>query len=209
MRLFAFVSLWCCTALAAAAPAPCTGFKWDVTKEVALFGGPSTALVTGRDLGAAPRIGTDVLYELRLAPQSDVTFVTAPGKKLPAEGAYAGVALLEVPAPGNYRVSVDTGAWIDVVANGEPAATRDFQGQQTCDGPHKIVELDLSHAREFILQLSGSAKPVVRLTVTPAPATALAPAAAPAPAVAERPSAVQAPPAVEVPSAAPAPPAKP
>ena len=172
MRLFAFVSLWCCTALAAAAP--CTGFKWDVTKEVALFRGPGTALVMGRDLGAAPRIKTGTLYELRLAPQSDLTFVMAPGKKLPAEGAYAGVALLELPTPGNYRVSVDTGAWIDVVANGEPAATRDFQGRQTCDGPHKIVELDLSPAREFILQLSGSVKPAVRLTVTPAPATAAA-----------------------------------
>ena len=155
---------------AAFAADPCSGFKWDVSKEHALFGGPSVALTAGKDEAAAPTIGTDRLYQLQLMPQTEVAFALAPGKKMLTDGAYAGLAALELDAPGNYRVSVDVPFWIDVVANGKLAATRDFTGQQSCDAPHKIVEFDLSGAKRFVLQMSGSAKPTVRLTVTQAPA---------------------------------------
>jgi hypothetical protein len=154
---------------AAFAADPCSGFKWDVSKEHALFGGRSVALAAGKDEATAPTIGTDRLYQLQLIPQSEVAFALAPGKKMLAEGAYAGVAKLELDAPGNYRVSLDVPFWIDVVANGKLAATRDFQGQPSCDAPHKIVEFDLSGAQRFVLQMSGSAKTTVRLTVTKAP----------------------------------------
>jgi hypothetical protein len=149
---------------------PCSGFKWDVGKEHALFGGPSVALAAGKDEATAPTIGTDRLYQLQLAPQPQVAFALAPGKKMLTDGAYAGLAVLKLDTPGNYRVSLDVPFWIDVVANEKLAATRDFQGQQSCDAPHKIVEFDLSGAKRFVLQVSGSAKPTVRLTVTQAPA---------------------------------------
>jgi hypothetical protein len=160
-----------------AAAAPCTGFKWDVTKEVALFAGQGTALAAGKDAASAPVIGADHLYQLQLVPQSDVTFVSAPGKKMLTDGAFAGLATLKLDAPGNYRVAVDAPFWLDLVANGKLAVTRDFQGQQNCDGPHKIVEFDLSGARQFVLQVSAAVKATVRLTVTQAPAQA--PAAKP------------------------------
>jgi hypothetical protein len=152
---------------------PCTGFKWDVTREQMLFAGRGTALTAGKVASAAPGIGTDKLYELELAPQADVSFAAVPGKKQPSSnGAFAGLVALRLPAPGNYRVSVDLGLWLDVVANGKLAATRDFQGQHDCAGPHKIVEFDLSGAREFLLQMSSSPQSSVRLAVTAAPADA-------------------------------------
>jgi hypothetical protein len=152
------------------ADGPCSEFKWDVGKEHALFSGRSVALSAGKDVASAPTIGADRLYQLQLLPQTGVAFALAPGKKTLADGAYAGLAALKLDAPGNYRVSVDAPFWIDVVANGKFAATRDFQGQQNCDAPHKIVEFDLTDANQFVLQVSGSAKATVRLTVTQAPA---------------------------------------
>lgn len=147
----------------------CAGFKWDVAKEHALFGGSGIALSAGKDIASAPLIGTDHLYELRLLPQGDVTFALPPGKKMLTDGAYAGLAALHLGASGNYRVSVDIPFWIDVVSNGKLAVTRDFQGQPNCDAPHKIVEFDLSGATEFIVQVSGATKASVKLTVTQAP----------------------------------------
>jgi hypothetical protein len=148
----------------------CAGFKWDVTREHALFSGPSVALAAGKDTASAPTIGADRLYQFQLVPQGDVSFALAPGKKMLTDGAFAGLATLELKAPGYYRVSVDVPFWIDVVANGKLAATRDFQGQAGCDAPHKIVEFDLSDATHFVLQVSGATKATVRLTVTQAPA---------------------------------------
>ncbi len=149
---------------------PGAGFKWDIAKEHALFGGQSVVLDAGKDVASAPTIGADRLYQLRLIPQSAVVFALAPGKTMLADGAYAGLATLKLERSGNYRVSVDVPFWIDVVANGKLAATRDFQGQRSCDAPHKIVEFDLSDARQFVLQVSGATQATVRLTVTQAPA---------------------------------------
>jgi hypothetical protein len=154
----------------AVAADPCLGFKWDVSKEHALFGGPSIALSAGKDVASAPTIGADRLYRLQLVPQSKVAFALAPGKKTSTDAVFAGLAALKLAAPGDYRVSVDAPFWVDVVADGKLATTKDFQGQHGCDAPHKIVEFDLTATRELILQMSGSATATVRLTVTRAPA---------------------------------------
>lgn len=148
---------------------PCTGFKWDVSKEHVLFSGPSMPLTAGKDAASAPTIATNHLYELKLTPQDQVTFAIPPGKKMLTDGAYAGIAAFTVNTAGAYRVSVDVPFWIDVVAGGKLVATKDFQGQQSCDAPHKIVEYELTAAQPLALQVSGSTKETVRLTVTPSP----------------------------------------
>jgi hypothetical protein len=48
----------------------------------------------------------------------------------------------------------------------------DYQGQQNCEGPHKIVEFDLAGATQFIVQLSGANAASIRLTVTKTPTRA-------------------------------------
>ena len=161
------------TGAACAYAGPCTGFKWDVSRELALFGGPSVTVSSGKNAPSAPRISADRFYRLQLLPQAAVAFAATPGKSTASDGAYAGLAELKLAGPGTYRVAVDAPLWIDVVGDGKLAATIDFQGQQSCDGPHKIVEFDLTGAKRFMLQLSGSAKAAVRLTVTPAPARKL------------------------------------
>lgn len=164
------------TTLAAAQPAgaaPCTGFKWDISRELALFAAPGAPLAAGNGKTAWPAIIVDRLYDLELLPQSGVRFAMPPGRTSAGESTFAGVVELEVDAPGNYRIAVDAPLWIDVVVNGKLATPSDFQGQQNCDGPHKIVTFDLPGAKQVILQLSGSPKTDVRITVTRSPARTL------------------------------------
>jgi hypothetical protein len=151
----------------------CTGFKWDVTRELALFAGSGVPLSAGKDTASAVPVAIDRLYELTLLPQGQVAFGTTPGKASANEGAYAGLAELRLDVPGNYRIAVDAPLWIDVVANGKLLAPTDFQGQHGCEGPHKIVEFDLTGTTRFALQLSGSGQATVRMTVTRAPARKL------------------------------------
>jgi hypothetical protein len=148
---------------------PCIGFKWDVRREHALFGGAPAALSAGKDLATAPTILAGRLYALQLAPQTAVSFAAAPGRKSASDGAYAGLAVLQLETAGDYRVSVDAPAWIDVAADGKLAAVEDYQGLHGCDAPHKIVEFNLASASRFVLQLSGAPKAAIRLTVTLAP----------------------------------------
>jgi hypothetical protein len=159
-------------ALGAAAPAPadeCAGFKWDVSKEHALFRGSSTSITAAKSAASAPALAANRLYLLQLAPQSNVAFAVPPGKTVPAEDAYAGLAVLKLETPGNYRVSVDVPLWIDVVADAKLAPPVDYQGQRDCSAPHKIVEFALSGGTSYVLQISASATTNVRLAVTPAP----------------------------------------
>jgi hypothetical protein len=103
---------------------------------------------------------------LQLQPQSRVTFLTAPGRKIPADGAYAGLASLQIAAPGAYRISVNLPFWIDVVADGGLMAAKGFQGAAGCAAPHKIVAFDFPVARQVTLQFSGAASSSVRVSIT-------------------------------------------
>jgi hypothetical protein len=97
--------------------------------------------------------------------------VSAPGKSIPADGAFAGLAVFQVAAPGTYRIATDEPFWIDVVLDGQLIASKDYQGAPGCRAPRKIVEFDLPAAKHLVLQLSGasSASTLVTITRTPAP----------------------------------------
>jgi len=164
---------------AAAAPAladdECAGFKWDVSKERALFAGAATSLTAGHDAKSAPVVVPGRLYKVRLAPEDQVMLARSAAKagaahSTPAAGAYAGIASLKIPLPGSYRVAIDGPFWIDVVSDGTPIAAQDFQGQHGCSAPRKIVEFQLSGPQRFVLQLSNAEQENVLLTITPSPA---------------------------------------
>jgi hypothetical protein len=151
----------------------CLDFKWDVTRERALFAGAPAPMSAGKDLKSAPVLLPDHLYKLKLSSQEHVTFPVVPGKKLAASGTFSGVAALKIAAAGSYRFSIDLPLWIDVVANGMLVAAKDFEGQRACSAPHKIVEFELAAGLPLVLQMSNSSSEEVLLTVTPAPARKL------------------------------------
>ena len=149
----------------ASADDACAGFKWDVSQERTLFGSSALAQPAGKDVTSATNILSNRLYELQLAPQSQVIFSVPPGKKT-ADGGYAGLAALKVPASGSYRFSLDLPFWIDVVINSKLVPAKDYEGQKGCNAPHKIVVFDVDANQKILVQISGASQPVVRLTVT-------------------------------------------
>ena len=157
--------------VAAAADDPCAGGKWDVTQEHALFLKAPEAVPAGHDLASAPVMKAQKMYELTLTPQSGVTFILPPAKKMLADGAFAGLVHMQVPTAGSYRVSLDQGFWIDVVGGQKFIESTDFGGMSGCTAPRKVVIFTLP-AGDVVLQLSGAAKDHVRVTLTPAPAAA-------------------------------------
>jgi hypothetical protein len=157
----------------ASADDACTDFKWDVSKERALFAKPATPVKAGTDAKTAPTLLPDKLYQLELTPQAAVHFAPEPGRKSRAETDHGGIATLKVPMSGAYRIALDVPLWIDVAASGALLQPTDFQGQHDCSAPHKIVEFELSAAQRLSLQLSSSAAASVRLTITSSPARKL------------------------------------
>jgi hypothetical protein len=150
-----------------AADDACTVFKWNITQEHALFTKAPEAVTAGHDLASAPTMKAQQLYELTLAPQDTVKFVAPPGKKSLADGAFAGVVHLKVPAAGSYRISLDAGFWIDVVSHQKLIDSTDFGGMHGCDAPRKVVIFNLPAGDDLVLQISQAAKDHVRVTLTP------------------------------------------
>jgi hypothetical protein len=154
----------------AQAPA-CHDFVWDVHQERALFAGAPHTVQGGTTADATPTVRTDQLYEVQLAPQPQVKFVTPPGKVMLTDGAYGGMVTFRVSRSGSYRVSLDSPFWIDVVAEGKQLGTQDFSGQRGCANPHKIVVFQMSAGQQLWLQISGARRAQAEITVTAAPAT--------------------------------------
>jgi hypothetical protein len=147
----------------------CLDFKWDVSKERALFAGDADTLKAGKDPASAPTVVPNRLFKLALAPQDQVTFSASPARKGANPAAFAGLVALKIPAAGSYRIALDLPFWIDVVSNGALVPAKDFQGQHACSAPHKIVEFELSGSQPFIVQFSGAANDTVLVTVTATP----------------------------------------
>jgi len=151
--------------VAAAATPPCESFKWDVSREHALFLGAAAALPVGSSATTAPVIVPDRLYELKLGPQKDTKFMVEPHRNDPTEGLDAGLVSLHLPALGRYRISSDAAVWIDVVDDGAVVRAVDFQGQRDCAAPHKVVEFEIS-SLTVLVQVSGSDAATIKLAVT-------------------------------------------
>jgi hypothetical protein len=149
---------------------PCAAFTWDVRHERALFGQPARPLAAGRTPAASPPLATDQLYQLKLSPQTQVTFVAPPGGKRRVEVPFAGLARVTVHAPGVYRIALDQPVWVDVIAGGTVVAAKDHQGRPGCNAPHKIVEFALPAGTPVTLQFSGGDVATVKVTVSRSPA---------------------------------------
>jgi hypothetical protein len=169
LPLLAALALCATLASPAFAQPACADFSWNVQHERDLFASQPRAVTAGTSPSSAPGIQADHLYDLQLAPQQQVHFVTGPGKVVLSGGDYAGLVKLRVSRAGSYRVSVDAPFWIDVVAGDKMLPTQDFQGQRGCRAPRKIVEFVLPAHQELWLQFSGQPRMQLHVTVTRSP----------------------------------------
>lgn len=151
----------------AADPDPCTHFKWDVMHErVVMQATPLVVMAAAKPADETPQLQLDKLYELRLSPQSGVTFAGPPGKASSAYNAYAGLALFRSDKAGRYRVAMTTPHWVDFVDGKKVIASIDFNGVHDCERPRKVVEFDLPARRDLTLQLSAASEKTVLIAVT-------------------------------------------
>lgn len=146
--------------------AECDGFKWDVSREKALFATEPVALSTAVDAAQAPAAQPETLYALRLLPQEQVNLAAPPSKTSIADGASAGMVRFQVPKTGTYRVAVDLGFWVDVIADGKPIASTDFSGSSECQAPRKVVMYALPADQDLVLQFNGAVAPQLRFAIT-------------------------------------------
>lgn len=102
-----------------------------------------------------------------LLPAAAVS-LTVPVAKPAAAGSNAGVFSFTVPTAGRYRVSLGTGAWIDVIADGKAVASVAHGHGAPCSGVRKMVDFDLTPG-SYRLQLVGSAAPTVDVLVARLP----------------------------------------
>jgi hypothetical protein len=153
---------------------PCAGFSWNVARERALFAAAPQSITAGRELKSTPLLTPDRLYELQLGEQGEVSMLMAPGRKSVGDAGYhgqaryAGLARLQLPRAGSYRISIDQPAWIDVLADGKMLDSSGFQGRPGCVAPHKIVQFTLPAGPQLVLQFSSASIPRLRVTITQA-----------------------------------------
>jgi hypothetical protein len=145
----------------------CTGFKWDVSRELAVMKQTPQSITAAVKPGAdLPLLSVGTLYLVKLTDQAAVAFAAEPAKRRVAAGAQAGLVRFRVRKAGRYRVSITSSHWIDVVDGVQGVPSVDFQGHVGCARPSKIVEFELPAARDLTLQLSGSSDAEVFVAVT-------------------------------------------
>jgi hypothetical protein len=144
---------------------PCSGYKWDVSAERALFAMPAKPAAAGKDRASAAPVAANQFYAVTLLPVSEVSFPATPGRT-PPSGSFAGIVALTVPSIGKYRIAVDVPLWIDVVGGATVAPVLDYEGLHECSAPRKVVVFDLEGRTDWALQLSAADRVTVRLAVT-------------------------------------------
>ena len=150
-------------------PTDCKGYRGDVSHELDLLGQPAASLNAGRDTKTIAHVDIDKHYAVKLVPQSSLKLAAKVDKAAADPAAHGGLLAFRTGEAGRYRVSLSTAHWIDVVDAGNLVVSLDFQGQRDCAKLRKVVELELTGKREFVLQLSGATDESVGLAITRAP----------------------------------------
>lgn len=145
----------------AAEPSGCDKFKWPIDKErAALTSQDRLKTASGNEL----EIPAKAVLELK--NPTDAKLPRAPERK-PKDGTFAGFVKFKAPPKaGAYTVSLSSGAWIDVIQDGEQLKPMEFSGATDCAGIRKTVKFDLS-AGPFAVQISGASENSISLAVLP------------------------------------------
>jgi molybdate transport system substrate-binding protein len=135
----------------------CSGFAFDVSREMELLGRKPAAVAAGTSSAKAAALEVNRGYRLALAEQSKVSFAVAPQKQPSQARPRAGILRLQ-PAAGRatLRVSLDQPAWIDLVSGGKVLESTRHTGSRDCAQLHKSVEFTVEPGVPLILQLSNS-----------------------------------------------------
>jgi hypothetical protein len=105
--------------------------------------------------------------DLVLAPTPDVKYVARP-EHPGGSVSSGGLAAITIAKGGTYRVAIDSGAWLDVIANGKSLESVGHGHGPACTGIRKMVDFKFEPGR-YLIQIAGNGTPRIRLLVTPVP----------------------------------------
>ncbi len=97
----------------------------------------------------------------------EVQYVTQP-EKPGGSVAYGGLLSLDVKTAGTYQVSLNSGAWIDLLKDGAPVMSGAHAPGPACSGIRKTVQFPLQPGR-YVIQLSANADPTIAVMVSRVP----------------------------------------
>ena len=140
----------------------CAAFRWPLDRErAALVRADKPSLPNG---GA---LAYDVAMTLQLQPLSAAGLPKAPERPPRSTDSFAGHFTLAAPAkPGVYRLTISSGAWVDVLDGGAYLHPIAFSGAKDCEGARKSVKFDLP-SRPLALQFSGVPGDQISVIVSP------------------------------------------
>jgi hypothetical protein len=140
----------------------CSGFRWPLDHErAALVRADKPSLPNG---GA---LAYDAAMTLELQPLSAAGLPKGPERPPRSTDSFAGHFTLAAPAkPGVYRLTLSSGAWVDVLDGGAYLHPIAFTGAKDCEGARKSVKFDLP-SRPLALQFSGVPGDRISVIVSP------------------------------------------
>jgi hypothetical protein len=105
--------------------------------------------------------------DLALAPTLEVKYAIRP-EHPGGSVSSGGIAAIQIERAGTYRVAIDSGAWLDLIANGKSLESVGHGRGPACTGIRKMVDFKLEPGR-YLLQIAGNGTPRIRVLVTPTP----------------------------------------
>lgn len=104
---------------------------------------------------------------LALKPTPDVKYALRP-ERPGGSVSFGGMLAFDVGAKGTYRIALGSGAWIDVVKDGQAAVSSAHGHGPDCSGIRKMVDFALEPGR-YVLQIVGNGTPSVPVMVARLP----------------------------------------
>jgi hypothetical protein len=143
-----------CTGAPAPLPTALSGWanKSDVNAATEQGGLSSAVLTPGK--GAM----------VTLHPTRQVHYLSQP-EKPGGSVASGGLVSFHIAEAGIYQVSLDSGAWLDVVKDGAMLISTAHAPGPACTGIRKTVQFDLKPA-DYVLQISANADPHIAVMVS-------------------------------------------
>ncbi|MEA1675614.1 hypothetical protein [Nitrospirillum sp. BR 11163] len=151
--------------MAGPADPSCKGVAVEWPADLKGWGLTAVPVMAATTPAAAPPLTPGTPARVTLAAKEGVTLAVAPPKPA-GEKTYAGTVAFTVPADGPYRIALDGGAWIDVVADGKPLLSTSHKHGPNCSGIRKVVDFGLA-AGTYQLQLSNSPAATITVLVVP------------------------------------------
>ena len=116
---------------------------------------PKAVVVTGQAARVSLHGTRDVAYPVQ--PEK-------PGGSV----AHGGLLAFSIDQPGAYRVALSSGAWIDVIKDGQSQISTAHGHGPACSTIRKMVDFTLQPGR-YVLQISANADAEISVLVTRAP----------------------------------------